>query len=214
MHDLAALSGIFFLVFAASFGLSYAISKLVIYLRPLPMPPDNATLRIRGEGGLIYRARFLGPNAKGWSFSVPMQRDSYVPLRVGEALTIEATAPGGLLLFRSKVIDRQTEPQQLVIDKPARVMKVERRKSPRTARVEGLTVRVDDVRGTLVDLSSRGACFESPRLHEKGERIRLQFPFSNEPVFGWLLDVQPKGRGAIDGSLCRVVFEEAIDLPS
>src|SRR4051794_19366593 len=105
MLELARLSGTVALILASSIGVAYALTAFARLARSVPSPIPNGQLRIR-SGASMYRARFLGETRDGWTFTAPLQRDAYVPLRIGEALVIEAPSERGILRFRTVIIDR------------------------------------------------------------------------------------------------------------
>lgn len=212
MYDLVPLSTIFLSVFLTSLALSYFLIFGIRKLKPKRVPTLNANLRVR-SAGKVYRCRFLGADRAGWHFSVPLQRDSYVAIGIGELLSVEALCPGGVLLFRSKVINRSEDPHELIVAEPHHVGRLDRRMSPRTLAFEGTEIMIDGHRGTLIDLSSRGAKLESSTLHEQGDRVHILLPWTNEPVGAWILECQPKTGAVRAGSVCRVLFEDTILYP-
>lgn len=203
-QSILSLLVLFIVIFGASMLVSYGVVKLILKLRPKPTLPENALLRIKSPSGL-YRARYLGTSKEGFLLSAPMQRDRHVPLRVGEDLVIEASAPGGALLFRSRVVARQTDPHALVVALPKKIHRIERRETPRSRDAEGELVRVENARAWIIDLSPEGIRCECDALVAKGERVRIDFPGESDPAYGWVLDVMPSGDGR---TIARMRFEE------
>jgi c-di-GMP-binding flagellar brake protein YcgR len=122
------------LFFGAGFGLSLAIAwmlrKMAEQARLRLTPREFATLRIRAGVG-SYRSKMISTSGSVWHIALPIQRDAYVPLRVGEEVVIEAAGPEGALIFRSHILARETDPACLIISKPKRICKVERREHQR-----------------------------------------------------------------------------------
>lgn len=115
------LFGLSTLAFCISMLVGSLISGLIRHYRRVPVPPEiGALLRVRAEGS-IYRSRFLGVTPEGWKFAAPLQRDSFVPLHVGETLIVEATDGKRVTLFRSVLVDRKTEDGTMTAKVPKQV---------------------------------------------------------------------------------------------
>jgi hypothetical protein len=200
MYDLAILS----LFFAAGAALSGAVATFLVRwaeARTARLTPAADTrLRIRATSGM-YRSSFLQAGRSVWSISAPLQRDSYVPLRVGEDLVIEAPHPKGALIFRSKVIGRETMPHCLLIQRPTRIYVSERRNHKRWPEFFGAEVKLSDKAAIVVDLSEAGARFDCETKPAKGQRFRVELPWGAN-VDGWVLDTE--------GNRARVRFEELV----
>lgn len=153
----------------------------------------------------MYRSRVLRDTSDGIEVEAPIQRDHYVPIRIGEALVVEATCPGGVIHFRSKVMSRSQEDHSLVMERPSAFYKTERRQESRMdgAGLEG--VCLEGKLTQVLDVSTLGVRLVSPVHVDRGERVRVDFPWLGTPVFGYVLDAL--GREA------RVRFEERIPLP-
>lgn len=118
MVELLGLSGLSFCI-ALLFGA--LISGAIRYLRRRPVEPAvGSLLRVRAEGS-IYRSRFLGAGPDGWRFAAPLQRDSFVPIRIGETLIVEATDDRNVVLFRSVLVDRKLDDGTMTAQIPRQV---------------------------------------------------------------------------------------------
>ncbi len=198
MSDLLSLSLGFAALFIASLLLSYGFTRLV-RRRQVPAPAPGAVLRLRAESG-VYRARFVGETPEGWAFSAPLSRDAYVPLRIGEDLLIEAGFASGVMTFRTQLVARFNDTHVMVAQIPRTVFKRERREAPRVAASSAILVEGEGAQ--LVDVSSCGVRFKADRNYKRGDRIKLEIPEWEAPVFGWILETEAAGT--------RVRFEEEL----
>jgi hypothetical protein len=196
------LIGIMFLAIA----LAYGAAKWLSTRSAQTAIPENATLKIRGESGM-YRARFLGSSERGWRFGAPLRRDSYVPLRVGEILSVEAALPDGAALFRTRVLHRDDTNHEVVMERPKQISRIDRREMARWVPDSADHAVLDGKPARIVDLSNHGARVESQAPRHAGERICLDHSHWAKPVFGWVLETWP-----IKGTLqsIRIRFEEPL----
>ncbi len=109
-----------------------------------------------------------------------------MPLRVGESLTIESKGEGGVLLFRTTLRARRIDPYVLIVEKPSSISKIERRTEVRENR-DGQRILLDGEVAYLRDVSAHGAAIRPLRPLAKGERIRLDLPWLEAPVYGWVI---------------------------
>jgi hypothetical protein len=203
MANLASVS----LLYGAGVGAAISISWLFLRLaevhRVRSEPPVGSTLRIRAASG-IYRSQLERLEACYWTISAPLQRDHYVPLRVGEELVIEAATDRGALLFRGEVVERRSDPHVLVIQRPKRIHAVDRRDHRRWPHMQGAALSVEGEHASVVNLSEGGARLQTSLRVKRGERVRIDMPCGRE-VFGWVL--------ATEGNEHRIRFEELIEAP-
>lgn len=125
---MAQLLALNFLAFLLAIAFGAGVSGLIRRLRrpPMPMPTPGAPLRIRADEA-VYRSRFLEAATDGWVFAAPLQRDAYVPLRVGEDLVVEAEEPEGRLIFRAKLVERCSTTGRMVMSRPMHVFRADAR---------------------------------------------------------------------------------------
>src|SRR5512141_887054 len=90
-------------VFAGAALLAFAFHRWPFKRAKRLELPEGAVVKLRGRKGM-YRSRLIAPSEAGWRIGAPLQRDSYVPLRPGESITVEAATPKGLISFRSQVL--------------------------------------------------------------------------------------------------------------
>lgn len=128
MPQLLALN---FLAFVLAIAFGAGVSTLVRRLRrpSMPVPSPGAPLRIRADAA-VYRSRFLEVGMDGWVFAAPLQRDAYVPLRVGEDLVVEAEEAEGRLVFRATLVDRCGDSGRMVMSRPVQVHRAGPRNDP------------------------------------------------------------------------------------
>jgi hypothetical protein len=150
----------------------------------------------------MYRSKMLLVGKSVWTISAPLQRDSYVPFRVGEEVVIEAAGKRGALIFRSEVVARDAETHELMITRPSEVHEVERREHRRWPHLAGAKILVDGVGGRILDLAQGGARVEVASRLCRGDRLRLETPWG-QTLSAWVLDCEP---GQV-----RVRFEELVD---
>lgn len=210
MTDILALAGGILLLFLASTLISYGAVRMLNRKNAIEAPAPDTAVRIRSTMGM-HRSRFVAEEAAGWLFTAPIGRDHYVPLRVGEPLTIESVHESGLILYRSTVAERRMDPHVIVAHRPFSVSRVERRTDNRRKDVAGAVVGVDGAEGVLRDLSAHGAKVKVAYGRTPGERVRLDFPWRAEPVFACVLDLDSDSRSAPAWSEIRVVFEKAVE---
>lgn len=115
------------------------------------------------------------------------------------------------MAFRTVVLARNAEKGEIALVPPRRLTRRERRAEPRLA-VPDVAVALDGARAWLANLSRSGAKVESMSPVRRGDRVRLEFPWSDEPIFAYVLDTEAEARA---GAACaaRVRFEQIIELP-
>jgi hypothetical protein len=162
----------------------------------------------------MYRTRFSGEFGRHLRFESPIARQLFVPIRIGESVTIEASTKKGVVLFRSKVIDRVETTHELIVEKPSVISQFDRRDCRRFV-CDDLEVaaKVDGVSVQLMDVSEKGAKVRMIGEFEKGERISVRLPWLEGEVGAWVIDSEKVGRGEDTGLIVRMVFEEPVKLP-
>lgn len=211
MKDVLEVIGWMALVFAASVGGSYALQAFLCRFRgPVPNPV-GAKLRLRAAHG-VYRCRVEGRGPDGWVISSPLRRDAFVPLQVGEPLTVEWPTERGVVLFRTRVLGRDAVDHTYRIAPPERVRPQERRADPRTTEFPIDRVAFDGRPAELVDLSPRGCRLRAARCPGPGTRVRVDLPWAKEPTFGAVLEVRPASFDGASGVEARLAFEERVPL--
>lgn len=170
------------------------------------MPEVGATLRLRSTSG-VYRSKLIGLAPDAWTLSAPLSRNHYVPLRVGDRVTVEAPVRGGVYLFKTTISDRTTDEHELRILPPMNVLPRDRRELKRYERHE--PAKIEGQPAFLVDISAWGARLKALSRFKPGERIRLDL--EDGMVFAWVLECWPTRHGDEWKEVIRVRFESALD---
>lgn len=211
MREIAELVGYFAVLFVASIAVAWLLASLRFGRYRAPDPEPGASLRVQGQGGM-YRTRVLEVRGPFWVLNAPLMRDFYVPLHVGENLTVEWPMADGVMFFRTRVRARDSETHTLIIDRPAEGKKAERRGDRRLSDPNWAPVGLEGVESRLLDVSYGGAKVETVRPISIGERVRLDLPWVGSPVYGWVLEANHVSRASAEA---RIRFEESLAaLPS
>ncbi|HVT10913.1 MAG TPA: flagellar brake protein [Fimbriimonadaceae bacterium] len=202
MENLVSLLVFFATGFAVAVAAAWLFVKVALHFRQKLIPPVGSILRIRATSG-SYRSTLMKLGGSVWTISAPLQRDSYVPLRVGEEVVIEAASSRGALLFRSTIVARHTQPHSFTIRRPEKIHQVERREHKRWPHLAGESVKLEGQNGRIIDLSEGGARIQSAYRTHKGDRVRLDLPWG-EAIYGWVLSAE--------GNETRMRFEDLMEL--
>lgn len=209
MVEFLQMVGFLAVVFAASLGISYFITRSKrksVQLVPLP---ENARVRMVGPGG-SYRCFYLRRNKHGLIFSAPIQRDHYVPVRIGESMMVQAPLSDSILTFRTSVVDRDVDTHEFTLATPERVRHVDRRSEKRDSSLSGSIIRLNDEPASLKDLSAGGAKVISNALVRPGDTVKVELPGDYGVIYGWALEAIPTAYGTGMASELRVRFEEPL----
>jgi len=207
MDGTLELIGSLAIVFAASCGIAYALTRLKLGNR-VPFVPAETPIRLSAASG-SYRSRVLECNPDGWVIAAPLQRDAYVPLRVGESVVVQAPAEKGLWMFRSEVRERRLDGHVFVLAKPERAYLKDRRSCRRDASVSGQQVLLNGSETELSDLSSGGARVLTTAAVTPGDRAVVRLAANEPEIEAWILDCAaiPSSDGRRRVRLC---FAEAL----
>jgi hypothetical protein len=169
----------------------------------------GSAVRLKTPSG-VYRTRFIGPSAEGMSFAAPLQRDHYVPIGVGELVTVESPMKNGVAIFRTRVVARDADTHEILLAKPEKIYREDRRSASRR-RSEMEQIRVEDAPAWLCDLGPAGIRFRCETTIKKGERIKVELPDRNEPSYAWVLDCSGNQSRFARSHLVRARFEEPVE---
>ena len=209
MIEFLQMVGLLAVVFTVSMVVSYFLTaknrKQVTFV-PLT---ENCRVRMVGPGG-SYRCYFVRRTKKGLVFSAPLQRDRYVPVRVGESMMVQAPVADSLVTFRSSVISRDAETHEFVLETPTRIRQVDRRSERRDEQFSGSIIRLNGEPASLVDLSAGGAKVISNSAVLAGDSVAVELPDDFGLVYGWALETLPSATGTAVTREVRVRFEEPL----
>lgn len=194
-------------MFLVGFLLAKALGrKSVLDARLRRTPVENARVRFKTSQA-VYRSRLISFDDKQWVFAAPMQRDSYIPVPVGEECVCEVVARGGVLIFSSKVIARQSQEGRIVIEAPTNPKLKNRREGARRIDIP-MKLLVGNHGGEVLDVSSNGAKVKLSGFQKEGQTVRVDLP-----------DGESRAATVIEsthdsiGSTVRISFDRPIQLP-
>lgn len=141
----------------------------------------------------LYTSRVHSVAGRDITLEAPIREGIFVPLRPDTPVLVRAASRSGLASFDTRVVERQpgTIPT-LVVDRPARLMVVQRRAFYRvTAQIPVLFDRapaggLSDLSGArmeagiVIDLSGGGAALRSPLALKEGEWLRVRLPLEGK----------------------------------
>lgn len=191
-------------VFLASSLIAYGIGKARqtrIQSHTRTLRPTGAVL-IKTSSG-VYRARFDHAEPGVWVLDAPVQRDSYVPLREGEEVILDAPVAGGAVVFRSVVLERDAVTKQYRFKVPANLHATERREVRRQALQDECLI--NGMPGKMLNYSAEGALVLSGLKLKEGQVVHLKV--GSQELTGTTLDSAYESFGTNLGGLTRVKFD-------
>lgn len=207
MQDMLALIGSLTIVFLVGFLLAKAFGrKSALDAQQKRTPVDNARVRFK-TGSAVYRSRLISFGNEQWVFAAPMQRDSYIPVPVGEECVCEVVARGGVLIFTSKVIARQSKEGRIVIEAPVNPKLKNRRDDARRIDIP-MKLLVGNHGGEVLDVSTNGAKVKLSGFQKEGQTVRVDLP-DGETRAGTVIESTHDNVG----STVRISFDRPIQLP-
>jgi hypothetical protein len=200
-----------FALFGAAFGVFYAVAAATNRRKPATLDlPEGSLLRLVAPSG-TYRTRLVNVTSRGIIVSAPLQHSSYVPLHPGEKIIVQAPMPEGIITFRCEVANRSADEHEIVLTRPERVRKHDRRSEPRFTIWEDKPVKVNRGEGALVDLSAGGAKVFTMEVVRPGDFLSLFLPEGFGEVSGWALEAIPASRHGRKGSELRIQFDNPLN---
>lgn len=210
MESVIQTVGYLIALFLASLCASYLVGRLLRRAAPrLPQLTVGTSCRLVGTGG-VYRCYLGSVKGKGLEFSAPLQRDHYVPLRVGEALMVQIPVQEGVVSFRSVVVERDAERHTFRMAAPTHFRTLDRRSEPRDDSVYGREVALNGQAAEVLNVSAGGALVVTTLDVQPGDRIDLQLGGSNSVCPGWALESVPTTLGQQAARSVRVRFESPL----
>lgn len=169
---------------------------------------EGCTVRIKCDGTL-YRTRLTGFQGRDIVVAAPLSRDSYVPIRIGQAATLELLSKKGVLLIQTRLSKRNSATHELVFEGGNPSSLIERRAADRVEFNPSARIWLNDASGELLDFSEKGGKARASGNFFKGERISVLLPWQKDVLYAWVISVEPTG----DEVVLRFLFEEPASLP-
>lgn len=213
MSSLLQVIGYFALALALGAVIGSVFSKRRRPGRPRIKIAQSAKARLVGPQG-VYRCYFVADEAAGLVFSSPLQRDNYVPLRVGEPFMVQIPTTDGVITFRTEVLSRDATTHQFVVAYPDTYRMIDRRAELRETVFDGHEATINGHAALLCDLSPSGAKLVTQGELIAGESVTVTLPDGRGTCDGWALESIPGAFGNAPGRVVRVRFAEPICGPS
>ena len=132
---------------------------------------------------------------------------------VGAQVQLQSAGVRGLAVYQATVTAIDEARNHIYVTPPQRCLQIDRRDAPRLrpseawASLEEQPVRILDISCCGMRLSAKEPC-------EEGERVRLDFPHMDDPVYAWVLDCEfdESDAGAKVAWQIRVRFEDLVGL--
>lgn len=170
---------------------------------------EGCTVRIKCDGTL-YRTRLTGFQGRDIVVAAPLSRDSYVPMRIGQAATLELLSRSGVLLVQTRLAKRNSSSHELIFEGGHPTSVVERRAVDRIDFKPPARIWLNEANGELLDFSEKGAKAIASGSFFKGERIAVLLPWQEDTLYAWVISVDPDTSGK---ATLRFLFEERANLP-
>ncbi len=209
MNDVLTMLGLFALVFGFSMAVTYLVSSWKGRRVQEVNLPAETKVRLIGAGG-AYRCYYLRTDSEGLVFSTPLQKDRYVPLRIGDSLIVQAPTTDGLVTFSSEILDRCPESHELRLSHPKIVRRTDRRSEPRLTIFDEAHVQVNGQASELKDLSAGGSRLVTKAVIGPGDRVSVTLPRGMGHVEGWTLDAQPAAFEGHPAREVRIQFDQPL----
>jgi len=192
-------------IFSVSIALAYAFTRAKSNPTQLPSLPEGTFWKLRTASG-IYRVRYIHRGNGDLVVDAPLEKNAFVPLRVGESLQVEAPAFGGCVAFRTEVVARDADTKQLRLAIPTQVLNQNRREHPREVFPETAFSRINGEPSALINISMGGARVISRAEVSVGDWIRLET--LDDEKMGCVLEVLPDSLDGRRANNLRLVFAE------
>ncbi len=163
--------------------------------------PDGTTIKILTPTG-GYRSTLVRQSEQGLVVSSPLYDNRYIPLRVDDFVVVQIPSFGGLVTFRSQIIDRNSMTHEFLLEQPLRIRKTNRRCEDRIKSVAGRAVKINGQFGEMEDLSASGMRVRTSERVVPGDLVTIELIDQNELTTGYALESRT---AAIDGQLGREV---------
>lgn len=173
--------------------------------RERSIPRDASVTLLCSLGRLASRVRHWGPDMI--EIEAPVFRGTRVPVRPGTRCQLQVGFNGMFWAGRTTVQHRDAQEGTLQLVSPARLVSLERRSEPRSTMLFGAPCKVDDITGTILDTSPRGAKLLLSGAPHPGDEYRVVLD-GDAPRRGVVLSAEPALYDQYEGSECRLMFLE------
>ncbi len=190
------------------FGLSCLISYAIVRGKSPRRLKDLlklSTITLRGSGG-VYRSRITTIGADTILIDAPLHQESYLPIRVGETMRIEAGFDDQVAIFRAEVIARYAETHSLEIKPITEISHVNRRIQPRNCPEQWLPCELDGHPAVLIDYSASGAKVLTRDKYSTGDLVRIETPLTKGETLACVLEVKIDSHEGQLASQLRLVY--------
>lgn len=209
MNDMLTMLGLFALVFGVSMAVTYLVTSIKGKRVEQVNLPADTKVRMVGAGG-AYRCYYLRTEEDGLIFSTPLQKDRYVPLRVGDSMIIQAPTQDGLVTFSSEILDRSGESHEIRLGHPKIVRRTDRRSEPRLTLIDDPNVRLNGEISLLQDISAGGSRVITKAVVAPGDRVSVSLPKGLGHVNGWALEALPAAFEGHPAREVRIQFDQPL----
>lgn len=196
------------LLFGGSAMIAYFVTAHLAAKRYDVHIEPNSRVRMVGPGG-VYRCNFVRKEANALVFSSPLQANSFTPIKAGDKMLVQAPDDGCLMTFRAEVARCNEETQEVFLELPQHVRKVDRRSEERDTSCGGQMTLLNGDEVSMLNLSAGGACLASERYFRPGTTVRLELPEGRD-AYGWSLESTHDSGEAYLGYRTRLRFDEPL----
>ncbi len=208
MNGILELALWFFLLWVGSVAIAYTWTRLTKAKRQSSQPSvrPGSSWKLLARSG-VYRVRFIETSELGYIVSAPLQGDSYVPLRPGDSVHVDAGCDEKVIRFRTAVMKRNDDDHTLLLAIPANFKEEERRSARRQQYDQGWFSRLNGEPAVLLDLGEGGARIRTQACVQTGDWVTLALP-EKDDQYACVLEVQPDSLNGRPASAVRVIFAE------
>lgn len=186
------------------FTLSLSPKKLVV-------PPFGAKVKIRTTGA-TYESRFMYATKEGWAIEAIETLTDVIPaIRRGETTLVEISCPNGVVRFRTELVELLTSDDATILRPPLETAFGNRRNRNRLKLEDKPAVYLEGASAMVHDVSEAGARVSTNYVARRGERVKVDIPGSEEPVFCSVLEVLPNVTRGYSNDV-RIIFEQPIKM--
>lgn len=167
-------------------------------------PPIGALVKLLTREA-SYETHFRGIASEGWAME--SLAHAIPRIRMNEPVLVEVSCRGGVLRFRSEVVELRLDSEVMVMRPPIGSKVGERRTRKRISWEQRPRVSVDGTIAFLLDVGEGGARLGIDQAFRRGERVKIVATNDEVALAAHVIDARHvSGRGFTHE--VRVVFEE------